>query len=511
MRGFLLLAFGMGLIWLGVQTARPVGEDSGFDSGFDSGGARGEGGVADLAQLEPARDASLDRGLAGALDPGTTPGEREWDPDPAPNPAAPNVVAAEIVPVGPATVEAVAHVPGGRGAPNHEDTGQGETGSPAPESPKLGPLELGGTEPPLPVGFRLGSPGDEPVELAELLLRCWIEQDPASLEAWLNDGERDLSMARRRLVASFWQAAAGSTEVARAEAENLRGAQGVTTAQCELLRAAGYDEPDRAVPAAIDRRDPLARAMRMVLLDDRAARAASHGDWPLAARSRSDLIQLELSAPWPPHRSALWEWAAALNRAQAHHRLDPAGDWPSRERVIREGDSLSSIRAELVARDPGLALNVGLIRRVNGVGKYIHPNDVLRIPTEPANVIVDLDARLCVYRHGSEAVLAWVVGIGLEGQETPTGTFQVGEKLENPSWMPQGGRQLPFGHEDNPLGTRWIGWLQDGAKSSYGFHGTWESEGIGERVSNGCVRLRNEAVEELFELLPVGSTVLIQM
>ncbi len=250
--------------------------------------------------------------------------------------------------------------------------------------------------------------------------------------------------------------------------------------------------------------------MRMVLLEDRGSHALASSQWALAARSFSDLIQLELGAPWAPHREVLLEWARSLGQAQAHHRLSPEGDWPSLNLEVQPGEGLTLIRQRALRADDHLKVCVGLIRRVNQVGKYLHPGDVLRIPKDVPNVLVDLDARLLVYRHGTEAVGAWEIGIGMPGHETPVGRYVVGEKIEEPPWMPVGGKQLPFGHPDNPLGTRWIAWFKDGQKTSYGFHGTWEPEGVGKRVSHGCVRMRNEDVETLFELLPVGSEVVVQ-
>jgi hypothetical protein len=54
------------------------------------------------------------------------------------------------------------------------------------------------------------------------------------------------------------------------------------------------------------------------------------------------------------------------------------------------------------------------------------------------------------------------------------------------------------------LGTRRLK-LGDG----YGLHGTNQPETIGRAVSHGCVRLRNEDIEKLFEMVPVGTPVFI--
>ena len=50
----------------------------------------------------------------------------------------------------------------------------------------------------------------------------------------------------------------------------------------------------------------------------------------------------------------------------------------------------------------------------------------------------------------------------------------------------------------------------DGKKTSFGFHGTNDEAGVGQRVSRGCIRLRNDDVRELYELLPVGAQVIVQ-
>jgi lipoprotein-anchoring transpeptidase ErfK/SrfK len=44
----------------------------------------------------------------------------------------------------------------------------------------------------------------------------------------------------------------------------------------------------------------------------------------------------------------------------------------------------------------------------------------------------------------------------------------------------------------------------------YGIHGTWDKDSIGKAESAGCIRLRNEDVEELFLLVPVGTPVRIE-
>jgi hypothetical protein len=66
----------------------------------------------------------------------------------------------------------------------------------------------------------------------------------------------------------------------------------------------------------------------------------------------------------------------------------------------------------------------------------------------------------------------------------------------------------PFGTNQRKykevLGTRRLN-LGDG----YALHGTNNPASIGQAVSHGCVRLRNEDIERLYEIVPVGTPVYI--
>jgi lipoprotein-anchoring transpeptidase ErfK/SrfK len=156
----------------------------------------------------------------------------------------------------------------------------------------------------------------------------------------------------------------------------------------------------------------------------------------------------------------------------------------------------------------------GEIERASGLspGEMLHPGEKLRVPTEPASVLVDLDSRWMFYLFGSEVACAWEVAIGAPDSETTPGIYHAGEKQENPTWFPEGQPPVPFGDPQNPLGTRWIGWIPaDGAGGrGLGFHGTREPETIGAAVSDGCIRLRNEEVEELFRILPRGARITVR-
>jgi lipoprotein-anchoring transpeptidase ErfK/SrfK len=82
----------------------------------------------------------------------------------------------------------------------------------------------------------------------------------------------------------------------------------------------------------------------------------------------------------------------------------------------------------------------------------------------------------------------------------------------NPDWWLDG-EVIPPGDPRNILGTRWLGFEKTGAGRGIGIHGSiladgvWQ--GVGEAESNGCVRMRNPDVEELFDFAGYGTEVVI--
>jgi hypothetical protein len=105
----------------------------------------------------------------------------------------------------------------------------------------------------------------------------------------------------------------------------------------------------------------------------------------------------------------------------------------------------------------------------------------------------------------------YTVAVGMEGLETPEGLYEIQEKEENPVWrVPNSdwagslaGQTIPPGPE-NPIKARWMG-IFEGA----GIHGTEETESLGTAGSHGCVRMAIPDVEELYDLVEVGTPIYI--
>jgi lipoprotein-anchoring transpeptidase ErfK/SrfK len=105
----------------------------------------------------------------------------------------------------------------------------------------------------------------------------------------------------------------------------------------------------------------------------------------------------------------------------------------------------------------------------------------------------------------------YTVAVGMEGLETPEGLYEIQEKEENPVWhVPNSawagdlaGQTIPPGPAD-PIKARWMG-IFEGA----GIHGTEETESLGTAGSHGCVRMAIPDVEELYDLVEVGTPIYI--
>jgi lipoprotein-anchoring transpeptidase ErfK/SrfK len=105
----------------------------------------------------------------------------------------------------------------------------------------------------------------------------------------------------------------------------------------------------------------------------------------------------------------------------------------------------------------------------------------------------------------------YAVGTGKFGK-TPAVEFSIVDKIVEPPWTrPSDNRQIEYGDPENVLGTRWMALTaKDHPElTGFGIHGTWERDSIGKQSSAGCIRMLNEDVEELFDLVPRKTTVMI--
>ncbi|MGO9828692.1 MAG: L,D-transpeptidase family protein [Myxococcaceae bacterium] len=206
------------------------------------------------------------------------------------------------------------------------------------------------------------------------------------------------------------------------------------------------------------------------------------------------------------------------------------GVYPADEEVIGAAQTHQVVADESlieIARDYDLGYNAiaeanpSLDPFVPGTGTVVSVPTSWIVPRTgaPGTVVVNLsEMRLYFFappdRHGESWVLTLPIGIGSEGAETPLGRFQVIARERNPVWRvppsilkeePELPPVVPAG-PDNPLGTHAL-------RLSGPFiliHGTNKPFGVGRRVSHGCIRLYPEDIPWLYQVVPVGTEVLIE-
>ena len=116
-------------------------------------------------------------------------------------------------------------------------------------------------------------------------------------------------------------------------------------------------------------------------------------------------------------------------------------------------------------------------------------------------VIVSLpDRRLALVENG-KVKRVYVVAVGKRSTPSPTGRFTIMNRVTNPMYSHDG--QVVAPGAGNPVGTRWMGLSAKG----YGIHGTNAPRSIGKAASHGCIRMRKEDLEELFDTVETGDQV----
>jgi len=130
----------------------------------------------------------------------------------------------------------------------------------------------------------------------------------------------------------------------------------------------------------------------------------------------------------------------------------------------------------------------------------------LKVLYEPFRIEIDKSENVAILYLGGQVFKQYAVSTGAKAN-TPVGEFKITDRIVHPDWWhPETKQLIKYGEEGHRIGTHWLGWDVKG----FGIHGTDEPEKIGQAVSLGCVRLRNEDVAELFVLLPSGTPVKVR-
>ncbi len=138
----------------------------------------------------------------------------------------------------------------------------------------------------------------------------------------------------------------------------------------------------------------------------------------------------------------------------------------------------------------------------------------------PGTVIVDPSNHFLYLMIAPTRARRYGVGVGRAGLRFK-GRATIARKAKWPSWRPTDNmiRREPRkyaryakgvpGGPNNPLGARALYLYRNGRDTYYRIHGTTQPDSIGRSASNGCIRMVNDHVIDLFERVPVGTPVVV--
>ncbi len=220
-------------------------------------------------------------------------------------------------------------------------------------------------------------------------------------------------------------------------------------------------------------------------------------------RARDKLNKLLQGETTPEQRQTIKDEMARLSKDWLFGPAAFPGDPLCDTYTVRRGDTLDVLSRRM-------KIPHEILMQINNIQRpqALQSGRALKVIHGPFNVKVNRSAFTLDLYLQDTYVRSFKVGLGKPGYETPTGRWRVQEhgKLIRPPWTdPDTGRQYKSSDPDYPLGTRWIG-LEgvDGAargRTGFAIHGTKEPEQIGTAGSRGCIRMYNDDVELMYNLL----------
>ncbi|HSK49741.1 MAG TPA: L,D-transpeptidase/peptidoglycan binding protein [Solirubrobacterales bacterium] len=182
--------------------------------------------------------------------------------------------------------------------------------------------------------------------------------------------------------------------------------------------------------------------------------------------------------------------------------------------VVVAGENGRKLRDNLLEKDLKAAvLNAGaphaVVAKVRTTKPEVSKDEVAS--EFPSYLTLDRSTYTLRLWQNLKLAKTYTVAVGQEGLETPEGLYSIQDMQENPYWhVPESdwagslaGQVIPPG-PSNPIKARWLA-IYEGA----GIHGTEETGSLGTAASHGCVRMAIPDVEELYDLVEVGTPIYI--
>jgi lipoprotein-anchoring transpeptidase ErfK/SrfK len=131
----------------------------------------------------------------------------------------------------------------------------------------------------------------------------------------------------------------------------------------------------------------------------------------------------------------------------------------------------------------------------------------------PGTIVVRTNERRLYLVLDSTRAMRYPVGVGKTGKQW-AGTTQIDGKYRNPAWSPPAEVKrdrpsipdvIPGGAPNNPMGVA----AMTLAGGEYAIHGTNSPGSVGGFVSYGCIRMLNADINDLYDRVSIGTTVVV--
>jgi hypothetical protein len=356
------------------------------------------------------------------------------------------------------------------------------------DSPAPAPFLHPAAPPAVPAGKEPARPAADPVNLEGVDLEGMAKLAKAAFDA--GDGVRGAKLLREVFQAAKdrpgFSLVAPARQLLELEERERPGAgpsPGVDPERIEVYRYLAARDTDAAWRS------------RALLALGTAESLESSG--PTVQAAWEHLTQAYLGATGPRERKKVGDVLDPfLKRNLFSRRFSPL----VATYTVKQGDSLNKIAKLKGTTEEAL-------QRLNQIpGSIIHPGQrLIALEGKPRIFVKKGEFRLWLM-VGERLVLESPVGLGRDNS-TPATVFAIRVRQKDPIWYRQGEPPIPAGDPRNILGTRWLGFKDTEELSGFGIHGTSDPSSIGKEESSGCIRLPTQALEILWDLVPIGTEV----
>lgn len=190
-----------------------------------------------------------------------------------------------------------------------------------------------------------------------------------------------------------------------------------------------------------------------------------------------------------------------LGVANVQMLLSPQPFGADQIHVLAKGDSPDKIARKF-------KISTDLLMGINKISdpKKLRIGRRMKIPDVDFSIVVNKsDNTLVLYNHG-KFFKRYRVRTGKLDFMTPPGDYTIENKSKDPAWYNvQTNTKIAPGDPANELGSRWMGFQG----TSLGLHEAIDPSTVGFYGSNGCVGLTKADIEEIYDMVPVGTPVKI--